>query len=102
MFDRRSAIEKFRLAVQNFSSNCNSTNDAPIQILASIFRIAPATESPTATTSSDNNDSKGNKVNSEAYVSANGTDWSSVVNPWLDVCEASTKVSNDTFIVFLF
>ena len=89
MFDRRSASEKFRLAVRNIGSNNNNNNRNvdPIPVLASIFRITPAT------TKSDNDTN--NKANHEFFQADNGTDWSSVINPWLDVCEASTKVRRD-------
>jgi hypothetical protein len=107
MFDRRSASEKFRLAVRNLGSNQNHSNNNhhndrnidPISVLASIFRITLATSSSTTTTTttatlSDNDHNY--KANSESFVADNGTDWSSILNPWLDVCETSAKVNRDT------
>lgn len=97
MFDRRSASEKFRLAVRNLGSNRNSFNAQPsnnvdpIPVLASIFRIIPTNTPTSATTSQPDTDSN-NKANHESFQADNGTDWSSVLNPWLDVCEASAKV----------
>ena len=91
MFDRRSASEKFRLAVRNLSSPSRLASAAdPIPPLASIFRITLIT----STTASDDN---GNnvKTNAESFQAENGTDWSSVLNPWLDACDASSKVRYD-------
>lgn len=93
MFDRRSASEKFRLAVRNISSNSNQNVD-PIQVLASIFRITPI-KSATTTTTTTSDMYSNNKANLESFQAVNGTDWSSVLNPWLDVCEASAKVRRD-------
>ncbi len=99
MFDRRSASEKFRLAVRNLSSQSRLASAAdPIPVLASIFRITLITST---TASGDNSNNV--KENSESFQAENGTDWSSVLNPWLDVCEASSKVRFDIWkLVYIY
>jgi hypothetical protein len=97
MFDRRNASEKFRLAVRNVilkvGNGSNQSTD-PITELASIFRITlcPTTSTSNTTAPLEDDHQKSAVSSMESFQAENGTDWSSVLNPWLDVCEASVKV----------
>jgi hypothetical protein len=83
MFDRRSASENFRRAVGKLVGS--KGNSGSIQELALMFRI------PLIADIKIDDDAK-LPGNVETFQADNGADWSSVLNGWLDACEASAKV----------
>jgi hypothetical protein len=85
MFDRRNHAKQFRVAVRNIGSSSNNGDSA--QKLAILFRIAAVAATRLAEESKSSNET-------ESCQGENGMDWTSVLNSWLDVCEAAEKVSN--------
>lgn len=80
MFDRQAAKVRFRQALSDL------TRGNP-QSLAQILRISPVSRVKTQSTGE-----RTDKVQ-ETIKSENGTDWSGILNTWLDICEASAEVS---------
>jgi hypothetical protein len=78
MFDRQSAKDTFRSAVHKLGGG-------DPYALAKLLQIPPV--SPLR-----RDDSK-QLARPESLLDVNGTDWSGVLNAWLDVCEASAGVS---------
>jgi hypothetical protein len=89
MFDRKSRAQQFRVAVRNFGSNSDYGDST--HKLAVLFRIAPL--SPARSTGESRSS---NEV--ESCQGENGIDWSSVLNSWLDACEAAEKVTIADFM----
>jgi hypothetical protein len=83
MFDRKNHAQQFRVAVRNFGSNNDYGNST--QKLALLFRISPVPSSRSTYESKSSNEV-------ESCQGENGMDWTSVLNAWLDVCEAAEKV----------
>lgn len=79
MFDRRSATEVFRAAVYKL------TRGDP-HALANILQV------PTVSPHKVEASSSSSTASQQSLQSENGTDWSGVLNAWLDACEASAEV----------
>lgn len=78
MLDRRAAKEAFRTAVQKLSYQGDP------YALAKILRIPPVNNQVAAAANS--------KPSSKESLQENGTDWSAVLNAWLEACEAADGV----------
>lgn len=78
MFDRRSKSAEFRTAV-------NKVYRGDPFPLAAALRVPPPSPSKREKSSSS-------KKKLESFQADNGTDWSAVLNAWLDACEASDAV----------
>jgi hypothetical protein len=86
MFDRRSSSERFRMAVRKLGWKSSGGNEDTTQELGLIFHI------PHIAATQHVEDSSKFSTGVESFQADNGTDWSGVLNAWLDACESSAKV----------
>jgi hypothetical protein len=80
MFDRRAAKETFRAALAGISRG----NPHSLAKVIQVPNVAAVKSDATGSI----------KPNPEVLKSENGTDWSGILNSWLDACEASARVRN--------